>query len=204
MSRESIVSELMREFEGSVLPKLNTIVEDTKRYLYFIAWLNTFIEGRGLGRVVITGGFAVEVYTGRVYRTMDVDVVVEGCSDVVEGFIRRFSEKIGRGYLPTYEVLSLKSIDIVSTVYTRRKEPTKLYVDDLYVYIDPVEDLITTYLSGWKYRGSTEDRDKVVWLLITWRDKLDWDYLNSVCVEKGVMDKLKELMELISTSLTQL
>jgi hypothetical protein len=204
MSRESIVSELMKEFEGSVLPKLNTIVEDTKRYLYFIAWLNTFIEGRGLGRVVITGGFAVEVYTGRVYRTMDVDVVVEGCSDVVEEFIRRFSEKIGRGYLPTYEVLSLKSIDIASTVYTRRKEPTKLYVDDLYVYIDPVEDLITTYLSGWKYRGSTEDRDKVVWLLITWRDKLDWDYLNSVCVEKGVMDKLKELMELISTSLTQL
>jgi hypothetical protein len=202
MSRESIVSELMKEFEGSVLPKLNTIVEDTKRYLYFIAWLNTFIEGRGLGRVVITGGFAVEVYTGRVYRTMDVDVVVEGCSDVVEGFIRRFSEKIGRGYLPTYEVLSLKSIDIVSTVYTRRKEPTKLYVDDLYVYIDPVEDLITTYLSGWKYWGSTEDRDKVVWLLITWRDRLDWDYLNSVCVEKGVMDKLKELMKLISTSLT--
>lgn len=202
MSRESIVSELMKEFEGSVLPKLNTIVEDTKRYLYFIAWLNTFIEGRGLGRVVITGGFAVEVYTGRVYRTMDVDVVVEGCSDVVEGFIRRFSEKIGRGYLPTYEVLSLKSIDIVSTVYTRRKEPTKLYVDNLYVYIEPVEDLITTYLSGWKYWGSTEDRDKVVWLLITWRDKLDWDYLNSICVEKGVMDKLKELIELISTSLT--
>jgi hypothetical protein len=192
----------MKEFEGSVLPKLNTIVEDTKRYLYFIAWLNTFIEGRGLGRVVITGGFAVEVYTGRVYRTMDVDVVVEGCSDVVEGFIRRFSEKIGRGYLPTYEVLSLKSIDIVSTVYTRRKEPTKLYVDNLYVYIEPVEDLITTYLSGWKYWGSTEDRDKVVWLLITWRDKLDWDYLNSICVEKGVMDKLKELIELISTSLT--
>lgn len=202
MSRESIVSELMKEFEGSVLPKLNTIVEDTKRYLYFIAWLNTFIEGRGLGRVVITGGFAVEVYTGRVYRTMDVDVVVEGCSDVVEEFIRRFSEKIGRGYLPTYEVLSLKSIDIVSTVYTRRKEPTKLYVDNLYVYIEPVEDLITTYLSGWKYRGSTEDRDKVVWLLITWRDRLDWDYLNSICVEKGVMDKLKELIELISTSLT--
>jgi hypothetical protein len=202
MSRESIVSELMKEFEGSVLPKLNTIVEDTKRYLYFIAWLNTFIEGRGLGRVVITGGFAVEVYTGRVYRTMDVDVVVEGCSDVVEEFIRRFSEKIGRGYLPTYEVLSLKSIDIVSTVYTRRKEPTKLYVDNLYVYIEPVEDLITTYLSGWKYRGSTEDRDKVVWLLITWRDRLDWDYLNNICVEKGVMDKLKELIELISTSLT--
>jgi hypothetical protein len=202
MSRESIVSELMKEFEGSVLPKLNTIVEDTKRYLYFIAWLNTFIEGRGLGRVVITGGFAVEVYTGRVYRTMDVDVVVEGCSDVVEEFIRRFSEKIGRGYLPTYEVLSLKSIDIVSTIYTRQKEPTKLYVDDLYTYIDPVEDLIITYLSGWKYWGSTEDRDKVIWLLITWRDRLDWDYLNSICVEKGVMDKLKELMELISTSLT--
>jgi len=201
VSRESIVNELLRLFEESILPKLSTITEDTKRYLYFTAWLNTFIEGRGLGRIVITGGFAVELYTGRIYRTMDVDIVVEGCSDVIEEFLKRFSEKIGRGYLPTYEVLSLKSIDIVSTTYMRRKKPTKLYVDNLHIYIDPIEDLITTYLTSWKYWTSTEDRDKALWLLITWYDRLDWDYLNSICVEKGVLDKLKEVID-ITSSLT--
>ena len=201
VSREPIVDELLKLFEESILPKLSTITEDTKRYLYFVAWLNTFVEGRGLGRIVITGGFAVELYTGRVYRTMDVDIIVEGYSNIVEEFLRRFSEKIGRGYLPTYEVLTLKSIDIVSTTYTRKKEPTKLYVDDFYIYVDPIEDLITTYLTSWKYWNSTEDRDKVLWLLITWYDKLDWNYLNNICAEKGVLDKLKEVMN-ITSSLT--
>ncbi len=32
----------------------------------------------GIGRIVVTSGFAVEIYTGRVYRTMDIDVIVEG------------------------------------------------------------------------------------------------------------------------------
>jgi len=196
---EKVVSEMLSVFESTVLPRLLSISEDTKRYLVFTAWLNTFLEERGLGRVIITGGFAVEVYTGRVYRTMDVDVIVEGSSRVVELFLEKFSERIGRGYLPVYDVLALKSIDVVSTVYTRRKSPVKILVEELYVYLDPVEDLIAVYLDGWKYWGSTEDRDKALWLLYTWRDKLDWSYLEVVCRERSVLDKLEELKQLLST-----
>jgi len=64
-----------------------------------------------MGRIMITGGFAVEIYTGRVYRTMDVDVIVEGDVRIVESFLAGFSERIGRGFLPIYDVLSLKSIN---------------------------------------------------------------------------------------------
>ena len=193
-----VVAEMLSVFEKNILPRLLSISEETKRYLVFTAWLNTLLEEKRLGRVIITGGFAVEVYTGRVYRTMDVDVIVEGSSRVVELFLEKFSEKIGRGYLPTYEILSLKSIDIVSAVYARRREPVKLLAEEFYVYLDPVEDLVAVYLDGWKYWGSTEDRDKAIWLLYTWRDKIDWKYLEEICRERNVIDKLEELKQLLS------
>jgi hypothetical protein len=196
---ERVVSEMLSVFEEKILPRLLTTSDETKRYLLFTAWLNSFLEERGLGRVVITGGFAVEVYTGRVYRTMDVDVIVENASRVVEEFLEKFSERIGRGYLPVYEVLSLKSIDIVSTTYTRKKSPVRVLVEEFYVYLDPVEDLIAVYLEGWKYWGATEDRDKALWLLYTWSSRLDWEYLEELCREKGVLDKLGELRGLLST-----
>jgi len=194
-----VVSEMLRVFEDKILPRLVSISEETKRYLLFTGWLNSFLEERGLGRIIVTGGFAVEVYTGRVYRTMDVDIIVEGSSRVVEEFMEKFSERIGRGYLPLYDVLSLKSIDIVSTVYSRKRSPVRVLVDEFYVYLDPVEDLVAVYLEGWKYWGSTEDRDKALWLLYVWSSRLDWSYLEDTCREKGVLDKLMELKQLLST-----
>ena len=196
---DKVVSEMLRVFEDKILPRLISISEETKRYLLFTAWLNSFLEEQGLGRVIITGGFAVEVYTGRVYRTMDVDIIVEGSSRLIEEFMEKFSERIGRGYLPLYDVLSLKSIDIVSTAYTRRRSPVRMIVEEFYVYLDPVEDLVAVYLEGWKYWGSTEDRDKALWLLYVWSSRIDWSYLEEVCREKGVLDKLMELKQLLST-----
>jgi len=176
---------------------VNEVFRDMKRYLYFVAWLNKFLEERSLGRIIITGGFAVELYTARVYRTMDIDIVAENCGKIVEGFLKRFSEKIGRGYLPTYEILTLKSIDIVSTIYKRRRQPIAIAIDSLRTYVDPVEDLIATYLAGWKYWGSTEDRDKALWLLATWREIIDWSYLEELCREKQALDKLSELIKIV-------
>jgi len=196
---EVLAEEAFREFSESVLPRLQRVAEETRRFLYFVAWLNSFVEGRGLGRVVVTGGFAVEVYTARVHRTMDVDVIAEGrAAELLERFLARFSERIGRGFLPSYEVLSLKSIDIVSSVYARRREPTVLEVEGLRVYLDPVEDLVATYLAGWKFWGSTEDRDKALWLLAVWLDRLDRRYLEELCREYEVTDKLEELLTVLA------
>jgi len=196
---EALVEEAFKEFLESVLPRLEQVAEETRRFLYFVAWLNSFVESRGLGRLVITGGFAVEVYTARVYRTMDVDIIAEGkAADFLERFLARFSERIGRGFLPSYDVLSLKSVDIVSSVYARKREPTVLEVKGLRVYLDPVEDLVTTYLAGWKFWDSTEDRDKALWLLAVWLDKLDRQYLEELCRGYGVEDKLEELLTVLA------
>lgn len=200
---EVLAGEAFEAFIREVLPKLQGIVEETRRFLHFIAWLNTFVESRGLGRIIITGGFAVEIYTARVYRTMDVDVVAEdGASIFLERFLERFSERLGRGFLPSYEVLSLKSIDIVSSTYTRGKEPTVVEVNGLRAYLDPVEDLVAIYLAGWKFWDSTEDRDKALWLLVTWLDRLDLDYLMKLCRDGNVLDKLEELLKIAKNILS--
>lgn len=201
-SIDSVVEELCRVFHSFVLPKLAQITDEGRRYLYFLAWLNRELTDRGLGRVILTGGFAVEIYTGRVYRTMDVDIIVEGTEarEAIELFLKRFSENIGRGYLPRYELLQLKSIDIVSTVYTKPAQPTKIIVDGLYLYVEPVEELIVTYLAGWKFWNATEDRDKTLWLYIVWKDRMDLSYLEERAKEENVYDYLEELRKMVAQS----
>jgi len=46
--------------------------------LELMAEVNAFLEECGLGRVIVVGGYAVELYSGGAYRTGDVDVIVEG------------------------------------------------------------------------------------------------------------------------------
>ena len=181
-----------------MLPVLRREYNETRRYIKLMAWLNTEFERRELGRIIITGGFAVEVYSGRIYRTMDVDIIVEGkACDVLEVLLKRIGERIGRGYLLKYEELELKSIDIVSRVYDRRLAPVKLQVDELYVYLDPPEALITTYLAGWKFWDATEDRDKAIWLLAATKPILKIDVLNKLAKESDVADKLNELFSML-------
>ncbi|KSW10793.1 hypothetical protein CF15_07955 [Pyrodictium occultum] len=184
---------------GELLPRLRLQRDETRRFLLLLAWLNTRLEEEGLGRIIVTGGFAAEVYTGRVYRTMDVDVIVEGRAAllVLEALLRRVAEPLARGYLPRDEALAVKSVDIVSTVYSRPAPPVKLVVDGYHVYIEPPEEILVRYLAGWKHWGSTEDRDKALWIYTVWRDRLDWGYLVRRAREEGVEDKLRELAGLV-------
>jgi len=182
------------------LSELSREPDETTRFLKLSALINTFLESQSLGRIVVTGGFAVEVYTGRTYRTMDVDVIAEGLSEeILRRVLENIGRRIGRGYLINYGDFMLKSIDIVATTYTRRKKPVKLIVDGDYIYLDTPEDLIVVYLAGWKFLNATEDRDKALALVKVFQNRLDEEYLNRRAVEENVMDKLRELMELIKS-----
>jgi len=94
---------------------------ETDRFLKFLAILNTLLERKRLGRVIIVGGFAAEIYSGRSYRTGDVDIIVEGGSaDIVREVLREFSDFGLRIYLPKIREISEKGIDIVGENYNRR------------------------------------------------------------------------------------
>jgi hypothetical protein len=203
--KSSKVEKAVENLLLSIRLKINELArepDETSRFLKLSALINTFLESQGLGRIVITGGFAVEVYTGRTYRTMDVDVIAEGLSEeILRRTLENIGRRIGRGYLIDYGDLMLKSIDIVATTYTRRKKPVKLVVDGDYVYLDPPEDLIVVYLAGWKFWNATEDRDKALALLKIFQNKLDEKYLDERARDENVIDKLGELTELIKTYL---
>lgn len=195
---EELARELLKELRSSMLERLKGVADETRRLLLLLAWLCTRIEDRGLGRLVVTGGFAVEVYTGRAYRTLDIDVVAEGCSaKVLEVFLESIGERVARGYVPRPEYLALKSIDIVSTVYDRELPPVKLLVDEFRIYVEPPETLIAVYLAGWKFWGSTEDRDKALLLLASMESLVDWGFLREAARRRRVEDYLERLVELV-------
>jgi len=97
--------------------------------------------------------------------------------------------------LPRIREISEKGIDIVSNVYDRKREPRKLIVDEYSVYIIPAEEVILTYLEGWKFWDSTEDKMKAVLVYCAQKEMIDKGYLEEEAKSKNVYDyfiKLKE------------
>gem|GEM_PF-226007 len=202
-AEEEVIKALLRDFP-SLLKELGGISDVTERYAYFIAWLNDAVERGSLGYLVVTGGFAVEVYTGRIYRTMDVDLICSNSrvSRAIERFLASVGEAIGRGYLLEGD-LSLKSVDIVADYYDRGVPPVKVWVRGKALYLDPPEYLIVAYLAGWKYWGSSEDRDKALWLLAATKDVIDEDLLTHLAVRGKVKDALTEVFKLVEKVLSR-
>jgi len=177
---------------------LKEIKDPTERYAVMIGLLNDWFTEKNLGYLVITGGFAVELLTGSSYRTIDVDIITSNplTADILEEFLAEIGEKIGRGYLPYHEEIALKSIEIVSTAYTRRKKPVKIMIRGFEILIDPPEDLIIGYLAAWKYWESDIDKEKALLLLVSLYEVLDYDYLRARAREEKVEAELELLSRL--------
>jgi hypothetical protein len=169
---------------------------ETDRFLKFLAILNTLLEQRNLGRLIIVGGFAAEFYSGRGYRTGDVDIIVEGQgAEIVRLVLSEISDKGLRIFLPKIREISDKGIDIVGTVYSLKKQPLSIYIDGYKIYIIPPEEVILTYLEAWKFWESSEDKIKAVLVYCAQRSKLDFNYLKEEAERRGVSDYLEKLNE---------
>ncbi len=193
---------MLREFHTWLVEKLEAVSSDTERFLLFVAWLNTVLERRGC-RLIVTGGFAVEIYTGAAYRTLDIDLVVEGvgCAEILERFLKTVADRGLRIYIPRLRSLMSKGIDIVGAVYARKKSPVlvEVLIDGrkLRLWLEPPEELVVRYLAGWKFWNSSEDRDKVFALLNALWNKMDRRYLEERAREENVYDKLVEAMKVL-------
>lgn len=168
-------------------------VDETEAVLRFLAWLNGVVSRLG-GRIIVTGGFAAELYSGRAYRTLDVDIIVEGGPRVVklvEGLLERLGERPAREYL----VAGLpKAIDVVSTTVGGRRL-VEVETPEGIVYVESPEDVIATYLRGWKYWGSLEDRDKALAVAVAWLDRLDMGYLRGLAERDTTLELLEKLLD---------
>ncbi len=189
---EEVEAEKLVEEARRLLERLRG-VNETEAVLRFLAWLNGVVSRLG-GRIIITGGFAAEVYSGRAYRTLDVDIIVEDGPRVVklvEGLLKRLGDRPAREYL--VEGLP-KAIDIVATTAGSRRL-VELETPEGVVYIESPEDTIAAYLRGWKYWGSLEDRDKALAVLTAWLDRLDLAYLRRLAERDSTTEELRRLLE---------
>jgi len=158
--------------------------------LEVLAAVNTFLEERNLGRLIIVGGFAVEIYSGGAYRTGDVDVVVEGAADLLRRALGLLEEWRSRVWV--YRGLEY-AIDVVSRSYGRPKAPVRLTVDGKAVYVEPPEESVVSCLNACVYWQSDLDCEKAAMVMAAQWDRLDWEYLERRSREEGTLAKLEEL-----------
>jgi|YelNatPaOPRAMG01_1025707.scaffolds.fasta_scaffold43398_2 hypothetical protein len=164
------------------------------------AFINTFMEERGLGRITISRGFAAEFYSGGGYRTLDVDVIVEGkpnAADLLKKFLKSVGyTESGRVYVSTLSSLVDKALDIVGTIYDKPKPPMRIRVNDYRVYMVPPEEAIIYALAAAKFWSSVSDFERAVLIYAAQKESIDISYLEARAVEENVKDYLSKIMEL--------
>ncbi len=150
------------------------------RFLALLAAANRFLEERGLGRLVIVGGFAVELLTGGATRTLDVDVAVESveAARLLEEALRLLAgagEAVESSRGPVVGLGGAeKSIDLVSSSYHARFPPLSVEVPGYgRVYVEAPEELVLRYLRERLYWGTVESWRRVLLLLGVLWDRMD-------------------------------
>ena len=169
------MGELKLELIGFLKSNFRNDVKDPA--LLFVSLLNSFLETRGLGRVIIVGGYAVELYSGGAYRTGDVDLVVEGCKDLVVEALDYISPRTTRIWLLDELGLVGRAIDIVSDVYSGIKKPIRLDVGEYRVYVEPPENTILSSIRACIYWSSDIDCEKAAMVMASQWERIDWETL---------------------------
>ncbi len=191
-SDQEILDELIRGFNEEIRDRLSKISDEAIRTIYFLAWLNTFLEKRGLGRIYIVRGFTVEFYTGASVRTYDVDInIVSSKARVIRRFLEYLGERIGRGY-DLSMIRIVKPIEIVTT--TGIRDFIRVTVNDYWVYMWSIEATLVYLLAAWKYWNSEYDmyRAKILWN--TRKNDIKSDKLCRLAEELNVTDYLHKLV----------
>ncbi|MGC8606071.1 MAG: hypothetical protein ACP5GZ_01025 [Vulcanisaeta sp.] len=167
--------------------------------LNFLARVNSRLESEGAGRIIIVGGFAAELYSGGVYRTGDVDVIIDSRdSERAMGILYEELNHInarreGRVWVSDY--FGVLALDIVGVTYVGRVKV--LRVDNGHVYIESPEDNAVTSLNACVYWSSDADCERAAAVLAVQWGSIDWNYLVDRAWREGVLDKLNEIRRAI-------
>jgi hypothetical protein len=190
------LKELISSLEG--VAKEAEGGSETERFLILLSWLNEELMKRGLGRVIIVGGFAAEIYSARAYRTGDVDIIVEGDVNFVREFLKAVSDVGLRIYLLKFPQFTEKGIDIVADRYEKQKKAVELKIRGRTLYIIPPEEVVVSSLAAWKFWNSLEDRDKAYLVYAAQKEHIDSEYMKKRAAEEGVEKELEEMIRFVT------
>lgn len=196
-----VINGYLEIYRNEVLPIIHKEENETRKFMVFIGSLNKYLEENDVGKIIIVGGFAAEIYTGRGYRTADVDIIVENKN--ADKIVAEILSKLGyikeaRVYVKDIGELIEKGIDIVATLYDKPKKPIKwkMKINNYYFYIIPPEESIISSLSSAKYWNVGIDFERAAMVFYVQRDNLEMNYLIKRAVEENVKDLLDDIIKL--------
>ncbi|MEM2615055.1 MAG: hypothetical protein QXO15_12660, partial [Nitrososphaerota archaeon] len=105
---EDIVSEFKDQFI-LLANKLSYTMDTTLKFLMLVAFINNFLEKHSLGKVIVSRGFAAEFYSGGGYRTLDVDIIVEGKPETAT-LLKKLLKSVGYVESGRFYVSTLSSL----------------------------------------------------------------------------------------------
>ncbi len=170
------------------LKEAERYLDPTERVACFLACLQGLVRGKV--RLVVTGGFAVELYTGSAYRTFDVDLVPFGDVNTVKE-VERALERVGER--PSREWLLKNLPKAIDFLPSDSPDAWEVETPCGVMYVEAPERLLIRYLASWKFWESSEDRDKALALAYALRDVIDWERARRLAKEEGVEDHLGRL-----------
>lgn len=171
-SNKLIIEETKRN-----LLQLANEPRELKRTLKALAYITNVLETFGI-RPILVGGQAVEVYTFGNYTTKDIDLVLSGFELAGKVLVAVGFDPKGLGHSHWYHQQLDLPIEIPANyLFGSLDRVTELDVDGSMVYIIGVEDLILDRLRAGAYWKSTSDMEWAQYLLESYIDDLDLEYL---------------------------
>ena len=166
--------------------------------MLFIAILTEKLNSNGAD-VILVGGQAIDFYTGGVFATSDIDLIVSNRS-MAENLLNKFGfEKKANGLWLNRDLNIV--VQLISNSYTGDLgKVRKFRVRDLELKVAAPEDLIRNRLYSLKFWQSNPQRDleESVALIKLFSESLDNAYLDRIAKENDIEDALKEARRLAS------
>jgi hypothetical protein len=166
--------------------------------MLFIAILTEKLNSNGAD-VILVGGQAIDFYTGGVFATSDIDLIVSNRS-MAENLLNKFGfEKKANGLWLDRDLNIV--VQLISNSYTGDPgKVRKFRVRDLELKVAAPEDLIRNRLYSLKFWQSNPQRDleESVALLKLFSESLDNAYLDKIAKENDIEDALKEARNIAS------
>lgn len=166
---------------------------DIEKKIFFLAWLNEQIKvTESVIFPILVGGSAVQLYTGGNYASVDMDIVLDDISTVVDILEANSFTKIEKQYYSReYDLL----VEFVSGPAPGKIN--RLKYGEQFVLVTSLEEIIIDRLSAAKWWNVPKDLEWVR-VMISSNNiiKLDIEYLRKRAAEEDIEDFLEKAFEL--------
>ena len=187
------MSSTSRDSSGELKLLLQRANSELERKLLFLGWLSRELKALGAPAPIVVGGTSVEIYTGGIYTSGDIDLVYP-FRDMLEEVLRGTGlfRREGRFFISDELEIFLEVVD--SRLWGDESRAIVLDLGGgLELRVIGIEDIIIDRLSACKHWNSRVDCELAEILLRKYRNQVDWTYLQRRASEEEVDELLREL-----------